>query len=161
MAKSENVGIDSTVVEQIVNRVLKEMEQKYVVTSTEQVKPELSDDFDQLGLNLINHSTDTVLGLLVQKFEQETNSKCILSRPHRKTAQGHNSLRTRRYNIVIFKHNKSNKYLVTYPKFTEEMPVLREHRERFDNIHKLTMYLRKLPISSWYISKLEKIEGGR
>ncbi len=135
---------------------------KEVVGTTrakEPEKPELDQDFDALGLSLLNHDPKSILGLLIQKHEQDTNTTCILSRPHRKTRDGHNSVKTRRYNITVFKGRDG--YHVAYPKFTDEIPILREYRDRFDTIESLVQYLRGLPISSWYISKLEKVEGGR
>ncbi|RLC86695.1 MAG: hypothetical protein DRJ03_07950 [Chloroflexi bacterium] len=122
-------------------------------------KPELDQDFDSLGLSLLNHDPKSILGLLIQKHEQDTNTTCILSRPHRKTRDGHNSVKTRRYNIVVFKGKDG--YTVCYPKFTNETPELRPYRESFKTIEDLMAYLRGLPISSWYVSKLEKVEGGR
>ena len=118
--------------------------------------PTLSEDGKALKLKTINHDTNTVLGVLIDKHEHETGTKCVFSRPLRKTRSGDNSLKTRPYNIVVFRDGKG-KYTVGYPKFTSQDPEIRLNRDVYD-LDGLLTYLRGLPINSWYIGLLEDQE---
>jgi len=118
--------------------------------------PTLGDDGKALKLKTINHDPNTVLGVLIDRHEHETGTKCVFSRPLRKTRSGDNSLKTRPYNIVVFK-GKDGKYTVGYPKFTAQDPEIRLNRDTYD-LDSLLTYLRGLPINTWYIGLLEDQE---
>ncbi len=118
--------------------------------------PTLSEDAKSLKLKTINHDPNTVLGVLIDRHEHETGTVCVFSRPLRKTRSGDNSLKTRPYNVVVFKDDKGM-YTVGYPKFTSQDPEIRLNRDVYD-LDGLLTYLRGLPVNTWYIGLLEEQE---
>jgi len=154
------ITVDPTLEEQLAKALsiaLKEVMGSAKAKAENGIKtPTLGDDGKALKLKTINHSPNTVLGVLVDKHEHETDTVCVFSRPLRKTKSGDNSLKTRPYNIVVFK-SKNGQYTVGYPKFTSQDPEIRINRDVYD-LDGLLTYLRGLPINSWYVGLLEDQE---